>query len=369
MVLNEARGADRNLRTPVSPGRLEDWSRLTQTLDGIAGSYGDTLTDTTGPAPERVPAAYVSPRFFSVMGTLPALGRVLTTQEEQFGGPMAVVVSDAFWRRRFSADPGVLGRSLKLSDLNYVIVGVMPRQFQYPTPATELWLPKQARPSLLQIREARFYNTIGRLKPGITQDQALADFAAIQSRLGERYPKTDAGWTVAMEPLKDRLVGKVRFALWLLLGSVSLLLLIACANVACLLLARINSREAEIATRCSLGAGRAAIARQLFTEGLVYALAGGLLGMAAAFAGIGFLRRQLPDTPRITELAVDGRVLALVVGISVLAAVFAPWVRFCRPSGGIWPARSSAEDEAWPAAASACRASWFPHNSPSRPHC
>src|SRR5207302_5090620 len=134
-------------------------------------------------------------------------------------------------------------------------------------------------------------------RPGVTLEQAQADLAAVQKRLGELYPKTVAGWTVAVEPLKDQLIGRVRFVLWLLLGSVSLLLLIACANVACLLLARLNSRAAEIAMRYSLGAGRAAIARQLFVEGLVYAPLGGLLGMGAVFAGIAFLRNQLPDIP------------------------------------------------------------------------
>ena len=180
----------------------------------------------------------------------------------------------------------------------------MPPHFRYPDSSTEVWLPKQARPALLLIREARFYAAIGRMKQGVTLESAGSDLAAMQKQLGDQYPKTDAGWTVAVEPLKDLMVGKVRLALGLLLGSVSLLLLISCANVACLLLARLNSRAAEIATRCSLGAGRAAIARQLFAEGLVYSFAGGLLGMAAVYAGIGFLRKRLSDIPRISELEV-----------------------------------------------------------------
>jgi putative ABC transport system permease protein len=321
VAIQEARSGDLHSRTPVSPGRLEDWQRLSSAFEALAGSYTDTLTDTTGAAPERLSGAFVSPRFFSVLATPPELGRVFTPEEERFGGPLAIVISDGFWRRRFSADPGVLGRSLVLEERDYVIVGVMPQTFQYPAPATEIWAPRQANPELLKIREARFYNGIGRLKEGVTLEQALADLAGVQALLGEQYPKTDAGWSVVLEPLNERLVGSVRLALWLLLGSVSLLLLIACANVACLLLARLNSRSAEIATRCSLGAGRAAIARQLFTEGLAYALVGGLLGMAAAFAGIDVLRKQLPGIPRIAELAVDARMLALVAGVSILAAV------------------------------------------------
>lgn len=321
VAIHEARPGDERARTPVAPGRLEDWQHLTTTLVAIAGSSVETVTDTTNPAPEQVAAAYVSPRFFSVLGTRPALGRVFIPDEERCGGPLAVVISNGLWRRRFSADPGVLGRLLVLANQNYLIVGVMPSTFQYPSATTEVWTPKQATPELLQIREARFYDCIGLLKPGVTLEQGQADLAAVQNRLGEQYPKTDAGWGVAFEPLKDLLVGNVRLALWLLFGSVAVLLLIACANVACLLLARLNSRTAEIATRCSLGAGRAAIGRQLFTEGLVYALAGGLLGMIAASAGIDFLRKQLSYLPRIAELTVDARMLALVAGVSVSAAL------------------------------------------------
>jgi predicted permease len=197
----------------------------------------------------------------------------------------------------------------------------MPGGFQYPAAAVEIWVPKQVPPDLLAVREARFYNCVGRLKEGMTLEQAQADLTSIQGRLGEQYPKTDAGWGVTLAPLKEELVGKVQLALWLLLGSVTLLLLIVCCNVACLMLARLNSRSAEIATRRALGAGRAAIARQLFAEGLAYALIGGLLGLTAALAGIDVLRTQVPDIPRINELAVDARMLGLVAGISVVATV------------------------------------------------
>jgi len=321
VAVHEAKASDERSRTRVAPGRLEDWQLLSSAFEAIAGSSKDTLTETSGPVPERISGARVSPRFFSVLGAPPALGRVFDSEEERFGGPLAVVISDGIWRRLFSADPGVLKRSLMLTGLRYTIVGVMSSTFQYPDSSIDVWVPRQATPHLLQIREARFYAGVGRLKPGVTLEQAQADLAAVQKRLGDEYPKTDAGWSVAVEPLKDQLVGKVRLALWLLMGSVSLLLLIACANVACLLLARLNSRNAEIATRRSLGAGRAAIARQLFTEGLVYAMGGGLLGAAATFSGIRFLRQQLTEIPRINELAADGRILAMVIAVSVLAAV------------------------------------------------
>jgi putative ABC transport system permease protein len=321
VAIHEAKPGDPFARTPVAPGRLEDWQRLTRTFEALAGSTEDRLTDTTGQSPERLSAALVSPRFLSVLETRPELGRGFTPAEERFGGPLVAVISDGLWRRRFSADPGVLGRGLLLANRTYVIVGVMPRAFQYPSTATELWIPKQASPGTLQIRENRSYRGIGRLKPGVSLGRARTDLAAAQKALGEQYPNTDAGWTVTLEPLKDELVGPVRQALWLLFASVCLLLVIACANVACLLLARLNGRAAEIATRCSLGAGRAAVARQLLAEGLLYALLGGLLGMAAAFLSIGLLRNRLPGIPRISELAVDTSMLLTVAGFSALAVV------------------------------------------------
>ena len=321
IALQETSLTDANVRTPVSPGRLADWQRLNRTFDSLSASYTDSFTDTSGAEPERLLTASVAPGFFSVLATPPALGRTFTPEEEVSGGPRIAVISDALWRRRFGAERGVIGRSLILADKPHVIVGVMPRTFQHPSPTTDLWLPAQIPPALMRIREARFYNTIGLLKQGVTIEQAEEDLAAVQRELGEQYPKSDAGWSVLLQPLKDRMAGRVERALWLLMGAVALLLLIACANVACLLLARLDSRAAEIATRSSLGAGRVALARQLFMEGLAYAIVGGAFGMAASYAGIGVLREQLSTLPRITELAADGRMVILGVGVSVFSAV------------------------------------------------
>lgn len=321
VAVHEMKPGENEMRTPVSPGRLEDWQLLNRSFVALAGSYVDMLTDNSRAVPERLDAAFVSPRFFAVLGTAPALGRTFTPEEERAGGPTAVVISDGFWKRQFASDPEVLERALRLMDTNYIIVGVMPASFQYPTPATELWIPKRAAQSLLQTREARFYSSIGLLKPGVTLEQARLDLSAVQQRLGKEYPTTDAGWSISLDPLKEEVVGRVRTGLWLLLGCVGVLLAIACGNVACLLLARLNSRAAEIATRCSLGAGRGAMGRQLFAEGLVYAFAGGLVGIAAAFAGIKLLRTHLVDFPRVTELTVNARMLGAIVVISVLAAV------------------------------------------------
>lgn len=321
VALNEAKLSDLGTRTPVSPARLEDWDRLGGAFESLAGSFTEGMTETTRAAPTWLSGARVSPRFFTVLGTSAALGRVFTPEEERFGGPMSIVISDGLWRRRFSADPKALGKSLVLSGRRYSIVGIMPPSFQYPSPEIEVWVPNQTSPDLLRIREARFFDCIGRLKPGVTLAQARSDLVSVQESLGRRFPKTDAGWSVVVEPLKVRLVGGVRSALWLLSGSVGLLLLIACANVACLLLARLTTRAPELATRCSFGAGRAVIARQLFIEGLAMAVCGSLLGVTAAFTGIVAFRNQLPEVPRVNELTLDLRTLFLLVSVAVTSAV------------------------------------------------
>jgi putative ABC transport system permease protein len=303
------------------PGAWKTGKRLTEAFEALAGSRTDTLTDATGPEPERISGAFVSPRFFTVLSTPAALGRTFQEDEERFGGPAVAVISDGLWRQRFGADRGALGRNLTLPGGRFTIFGVMPPAFQYPTAATEIWIPDRTSPVVLKLREARFYQTIGRLKTGVTVAQAQTDLAAVQRTLGEQYPQTDAGWSVAVRPLKEELTGSVRLALWMLLGSVGLLLLIACANVACLMLAQLNGRGAEIAMRLAFGAGRGAITRQLLAEGLVYAFAGGLLGLGAALAGVNALQKSLTGIPRIGELAVDARLLGFVLAASLLTAV------------------------------------------------
>ncbi|MGH9671844.1 MAG: ADOP family duplicated permease, partial [Bryobacteraceae bacterium] len=321
VAISERKLSDDLARTPVAPGRLEDWQRRTTAFEALAGSRAENLTDTAGPEPERISGAFVSPRFFTVLGTPAQLGRTFQEDEERFGGPAVAVIGDGFWRRRYGADPAAVGRSLVVLGGRFTIVGVMPPAFQHPSPATDVWIPDRASPALLKLREVRFYQTIGRLKAGIGVAQGQADLSAVQRTLGEQYPKTDAGWSVAARPLKEELTGSVRLALWLLLGSVGLLLFIACANVACLLLAQLNARGAEIATRLALGAGRGAITRQLLAEGLVHALAGGLLGLGAASAAINLLRKRLTGIPRISELSVDMRLLGFVLAVSVVTAL------------------------------------------------
>src|SRR5262245_28509400 len=298
VAVNEVFGAAVRV-SGVAPGRLEDWSRLGASFESIAGSYLDTLIETSGAVPERISTAFVSPRFFPVFGISPVAGRVFSAGEERFGGPTVVVISYSLWHRRFGGDAGVVGRSLLLSGKSYTIVGVMPPSFQYPAASAELWIPKQVSPELMQIRAARMYRfTVGRLKQRVSLDQARTELAAIQVRLSEQYPKTDAGWTALMESLKENQIGKVKLALWLLFGSAAVLLVIACTNVACLLLSQFSARADEVATRRALGASQGAVARQLLAEGLAYALAGGLGGVLLAYGAVGAVGKSMPERPR-----------------------------------------------------------------------
>src|SRR5258707_793436 len=197
----------------VAPTRIEEWNRANRTLTGLAGSYFENMTDTTGALPERVAAIRTSPRFFVVLGVAPALGRTPTAAEETLGGPAVVIISDGFWRSRYNGDPSVIGRSLILSGASRTIIGVMPPSFRHPAATTDAWVPAQMPAMLLQARQARFLFAIGRLKPGVTVGQAQADLTAIQARLGEQFPNTDKGWGASLSPLKEEQVGGVRRSL------------------------------------------------------------------------------------------------------------------------------------------------------------
>jgi len=316
VTVNELNRSSKQAIQLVAPVRLEEWNRLNTSFEGLAGSYFENMTDTTGVTPQRVEAMRVSPRFFTVLGVPAAVGRTLAPDEEVFGGPQAVVISDAFWRTSFNADPGVVGRSIVLTGVRRTIVGVMPPSFRYPTTTTQAWVPAQIAGALGRERRARFYQTVGRLKPGVTIEQAEADLAALQTRLGEQFPETDKGWSALVGSLAEEQIGGVRGSLWLLFGAVALVLVAACGNVACLMLADATRREHEIAVRFAIGASRATVVGQLLAEGFVLAMIGASLGLVAAHWGIGLLRQMATDLPRIDTIHVDARLVlfTIVVG-------------------------------------------------------
>ena len=301
----------------VAPVRLEEWNAANRSFAGLAGSYFENMTDTTRAEPLRVEAMRVSPRFFTVLGVAAAMGRTLTPDEEIFGGPPSIVVSDAFWRARLDADTAAVGRSLVLNNVSRTIVGVMPASFRYPASTTEIWVPAQMSGALLRERRARFYTAIGRLKPGITIEHAAADLTAVQAHLAGQYPDTDRGWGAALVALKDEQTAGVGRSIWLLFAAVALLLLAACGNVACLLLADAARRHHEIAVRLALGASRATVVRQLTAEGMMLALTGSALGLIGARWGIVVLRRTAVDLPFVDTVGVDARVVAFTIAVGV----------------------------------------------------
>lgn len=321
MVLTQV---NRKVKEPngfVAPVRLADWDRMNSAFQAISGYYEQNESETTGALPEKLTRALVAPRFLQVLGVAPAIGREFIPDEEHFGGSNAVLISDRFWRVRFGADPNVVGKRLVLGGYSNTIIGVMPASFQFPERDVDLWSAVPFDAPYAQSRESTWFNVIGRLKPGVTVVQAQADLATVQSRLGRAFPKPDAGLTVAILPLKETTVGGVRRSLWVLYGSVSLLLLIACTNIAALLLARATERQHEIAIRFSLGASRSSVVMQLLSEAFSLALIGSVLGLLVASVAARVFRSIARDLPRLEEIRLDGR-LVLYTLICAIAATF-----------------------------------------------
>lgn len=293
----------------VAPVRLEDWNRLNNTFTVIAGYYTEDTSETTGELPEKLRRAWVTSRFLLVLGISPVLGRDFSPREERFGGPPAVLISDRFWRRRYGSDPNVIGKTLRAPTTPYLIVGVMPASFQYPDRDVDLWSPAPSDAPFAQGRELTWFTAIGRLKAGVTAAEGRANLALVQSNLGRQYPNPDAKISVSVKPLREATVGGVRNSLWLLFGSVSLLLLIACTNIAALLLSRMAARQHEITVRFSLGATRSSVVAYLLTEVLILAISGATLGLLVAGGASHVFRSLAKDLPRIDEIGLNANIV------------------------------------------------------------
>lgn len=308
----------------VAPIRLEEWNSLNTTLTAISGYYLEDISEMSGELPEKLKSAAVAPRFLQVLGVAPALGRDFSLAEEHYGGPSAILISDRLWHRRFGGDPHAIGRSLRITGwgVNSVtIVGVMPPSFAYPDADVDIWSPSPPDAPFAQDRNETWYTGVGRLKPDVTVSQARENLAAVQAGLGRQFPKPDAELSVSIEPLKEVAVGGIRKSLLLLFGSVSLLLLIACTNIAALLLSRAVRRRHEISIRFSLGASRASVMIQLLTEVLVLAISGSIIGLVLAAGASRVFARLAKDLPRVGEITLDGRVVMYALVCAVAATL------------------------------------------------
>lgn len=302
-----------------------DWQKENRSFSAMAIRRGASFSLLGTGDPERVSGRLVSAEFFSVLGVEPALGRNFQPGEDVPGAAPVVLISPELWQRKFDNAPDVVGRSLTLDTTSYTIIGVLPRSSGLFRGTDVYVLIGQSSAPALRNRSAAFgLHGIGRLKPGVTIAQAQADLDGVMGRLAEAYPEANRGHGAAILPLKQRLVGDVEPVLWMLLGAVGFVLAVACVNVSNLLLARSTARTSEFAIRTALGAGRWRLLRQLLTESLILALAGGALGLVLAVWGTQAVLAALPDTlPRAEEVGLDGRVLAFSLAISMLAGLLA----------------------------------------------
>jgi predicted permease len=326
-----------------SPQDVEDLQAGAAGFAGIAaygylpGQSGLDLTG-EGSDPRRVEGVFVSPEFFPLLGVGAAHGRTLHADESRPGGDRAVVLSDALWRSRFDADPGVVGRTLTLDGEPYSVVGIMPPHFAFPAPAAEVWVPlsRLGEDAIPRQRGIRWLQVVARVAPGVRPETALGSANATLAALAAEHPATNEGWTGArMEPLRESIVGTVRPALLLLLGTVLLVLVVACANLANLLLARATAREREMAVRAAVGAGRGRLVRQMLTESLLLSFMGGIGGVLLAAAGVRvLLAASAGSLPRADEVGLDGGVILFAVGVSLLTALLFGLVPALRAAGG-----------------------------------
>jgi putative ABC transport system permease protein len=319
LVWLEASNPPRGItQSNMSVPDLMDWQSQTRAFEHMAGFFigGHFLN---GDEPERVRSSLVTGDFFSVFRIPSLLGRTLQPDDVQPGRSLVVVISHGLWQRRFGADPAVIGRQVGIGSRSATLVGVMPQGFDYPA-QSEMWLPLPLDPA--DSRDDRYLNGVARLKPGANIPQAQAELDTINQRLSQSYAATNTGWTVRVSNLQDQLVGNVRPSLLVLLGAVIFVLLIACANIANLLLARSTSRQKEIALRAALGASRFRIVRQLLTESMVLSVLGGALGLLLSLWLTKLLIAISPaNSPRFDEIRPDARVFVFTIGLTIITSV------------------------------------------------
>ena len=309
-------------RQRVSPGTFLDWKRRSQTFADLAAYAGSKNINLSGDGPpEEVFAQSVTANLIPLLGIRPLLGRTFSSHEE---GPAAklVVLSFPLWQRRFGGDPNLVGNSIQMNGEKYTVIGIMPKGFAFPDRQTELWVPLGLSPTILARRNSHFLHVVGRLKPGYDLPHARLDMSSVAGSLATEFPDTNARIGITLVPLKDEMLGQSRLAFIILLSAAACVLLIACANVANLLLARFSNRRREIGIRLALGAKRSRIVRQILTESLLLGAAGGALGLLIAHWSIDVLEKMIPATLATSvHLSLDLHVLAFTIAVSIVTGV------------------------------------------------
>jgi putative ABC transport system permease protein len=312
----------------VAPGNFADWRDQSKSFQEIAAVNKRAFNLTEGEQPERVAGASVSPRFFAVLNVKPSRGRVFSDEEGQVGHEQVAMIKETLWERRYNSDPNLVGQQIKVDGRNFTVVGILPKDFNFPVNGSEVWIPLAFDAQGQSERRNHFLDVIGRLKAGVTREQAQAEIDSISLRAQKEFPETNGGLLGLIEGLNESYTRGSRVYLNVLMGAVVFVLLIACANVANLLLVRSTSRQKEIAVRMALGGSRWRLIRQLLTESIVLALIGGVLGLLFSVWGIEFIKNGIPPgftqyIPGWEKMGIDVDVLFFTLVVTVLTgAVF-----------------------------------------------
>ena len=307
-------------RNTPAPANWVDWRAQNTVFTDIAATRGRTASITGDGPPEQVFGRSVTGNLWTVLGVRPALGRVFSEAEEKAGTPL-VVISYGLWQRRYAGDGGIIGRKILLSGKPYTVTAVMPRGFSLMNRASDVWTPAAFTPAELARRGSHFLQCVARLKPGVTLQQAQAEMTIIAQRLEKQYPTTTGRWGCVLIPMREQMVGDTRVILIALLCAAGCVLLIACANIANLLMARGSERHREMAVRAALGAGGRRLVRQLLTESLLLSVLGAAAGLGVAAAGMRLLEKMIPQPMAEVSLSLDSRLLLFTLGVSLLTGV------------------------------------------------
>ncbi len=326
LVLWERNPAQNLKEMFVAPGNFLEWQKQSRALESLAAIQDVSINLTGGPNghidPEELRAERVSASLFPLLGVQPVVGRAFLSEEDQPGRTNCALLSHALWQRRFGGELSIAGKAIRLRDRSYTVVGVLPAGFSVLGSPVDVWIPLGLDPHDARTAGMHFLTVIGRLKPGVEMDRARTEMDLIGDRLEQANPALDRGWRPSLLPLREELVGHVQQALLVLMAAVGFLLLMACVNVANLLLARGATRQKEIAIRAALGAGRGRIVAQLLSESVLLALAGGALGMALARGVVALVARLGPASiPRLAEASIDVRLFLFALGVSVATGI------------------------------------------------